>query len=280
MLVQPTYNMNFENKVIWITGASSGIGAELVRQLSALKALLIITSREYPRLKALEQQLGISDRCTIITADIAKPDELPAVVNKAIQAYGRVDMVIHAAGIGQRCMASDTDIAVYQRLMNVNFYGPLTITQLLLPHFRQYGGHIIAIGSMSGLMGFPGRSGYAASKHALKGYFETLQVEADIPRLHITIVSPGRINTPLSKSALTGNGTPYNKMDRAQLLGIPVDECAVTIIKAIRRKKKHVIIARNERLLYWLRIFIPAAYYYVARKAGLRESNATVDVNK
>lgn len=264
--------MNFENKVIWITGASSGIGAELVRQLSARKALLIITAREYPRLKALEQQLGISDRCTILTADIASLNELPALTDKAIHAYGHIDMIIHAAGIGQRSMATETDLMVYQRLMNVNFFGPLTITQQLLPHFRQRGGgHIIAICSMSGLMGFPGRSGYAASKHALKGYLETLQVEANTPGLHVTIVSPGRVNTPLSKSALMGDGTLYNKMDKAQLLGIPVDECVATIIKAIRRKKKHVIIARHERLLYWLRMFIPAAYYYVARKAGLKE---------
>jgi short-subunit dehydrogenase len=267
--------MNFENKVIWIIGASSGIGAELVKQLSKQNALLIITSREYTRLKTIEQQLGIFTRCIVLPANMADREGLPRIVDRAIKAYGHIDMVIHSAGVGQRSLAKDTEMFVYSQLMEVNFFGPVSVTQYLLPHFRERGhGHVVVIGSMSGLMGFPGRSGYVASKHALKGYFETLQVEHDLPDFHITIISPGRINTPLSVSALTGDGEPYNKMDQAQLNGIPVAKCVSKILKAISNKKKHVVIARNERLLYWLRIFLPSAYYRIARKRGLQERNA------
>lgn len=264
--------MYFEHKVVWIIGASSGIGAALAKQLAQQKALLVLTARDADKLRSLEKELSKLTSCVVLPADIARRDTLGIIVEDTLQKYGHVDIVIHSAGIGQRSLAIDTDISVYDRLMDVNFFGPLTITQLLLPHFKQRNaGHIVAVSSMSGLMGFPGRSGYVASKHALKGYFETLQVEHDIPDFHITIVSPGRINTPLPLSALTADGQPYNKMDHAQLNGIPVDTCAEKILHAIIHKKQHLIIAKKERYLYWLRLLLPAAYYRIARKAGVKE---------
>ncbi|WP_170117479.1 SDR family oxidoreductase [Chitinophaga ginsengisoli] len=262
--------MNFEHKVIWIIGASSGIGAGLAKALAVQKARLIITSREYAALRSLEAQLEGHTGCMILPADMTDNTALTQVVAHAISAYGHIDIVIHSAGVGQRSLAIDTQLSVYHQLMNVNFFGPLTITQYLLPHFKRQGhGHVVAISSMSGLMGFPMRSGYVASKHALKGYFETLQVEHTLNNFYVTIVSPGRIKTGLSLSALTGDGAPYDKMDEGQLNGIPVNECAVKILTAISRKKKHVIIARSERLLYWLRILLPPAYYRIARKRGM-----------
>ncbi len=266
--------MNFEHKVVWIIGASSGIGAGLAKALAIHRARLIITSRDYTALKSLEELVENRTSCTVLPADMTDNAGLPQVVERAISIHGHIDIVIHSAGVGQRSAAVDTQLAVYHQLMAVNFFGPLTLTQYLLPHFKRQGhGHVVAISSMSGLMGFPLRSGYAASKHALKGYFETLQVEHTLDNFYVTIVSPGRIKTALSMSALTGNGAPYDKMDKGQLNGIPVSECVVKILKAISNKKKHVIIARSERLLYWLRILIPPAYYRIARKRGLQADN-------
>jgi dehydrogenase/reductase SDR family member 7B len=268
--------MYFENKVVWIIGASSGIGAALATKLAQQKALLIITARDTDKLHMLAKELSQLTDCIVLPADIVRRETLHIIVENALRKYGHIDITIHSAGIGQRSLAIDTDITVYHQLMDVNFFGPLTITQHLLPHFEQRrSGHIVAISSMSGLMGFPGRSGYVASKHALKGYFETLQVEHTIPDFHITIVSPGRINTPLPFSALTADGKPYNKMDNAQLNGIPVEICAEKILNAITKKKPHIIIARKERYLYWLRCILPAAYYRIARKAGIKERNTT-----
>ena len=268
-------NMHFENKVVWIIGASSGIGAALAKQFARQKALLIITARNADKLQLLANELTQLTDCAVLPADIARRDTLHIIVEESLQKFGHLDIVIHSAGIGQRSLAADTSLTVYDQLMDINFFAPLTITQYLLPHFKQRSkGHVVAVSSMSGLMGFPGRSGYVASKHALKGYFETLQVEHDIPDFHITIVSPGRINTPLPLSALTADGQPYNKMDHAQLNGIPVEVCAEKICSAIIRKKKHIFIARKERYLYWLRILFPAAYYHIARKAGIKERNA------
>ncbi|UPK68759.1 SDR family oxidoreductase [Chitinophaga filiformis] len=264
--------MNFEHKVVWIIGASSGIGLGLVKAFAAQKARLIISSRDSAALTAVAEQLEGHTTCTVLPADMTDHPGLAQIAEHAISAYGHIDIVIHSAGVGQRSAAIDTQLPVYRRLMELNFFGPLTLTQHLLPHFRKQGhGHVVAVSSMSGLMGFPLRSGYVASKHALKGYFETLQVEHTLDNFYVTIVSPGRIKTGLSLSALTGNGTPYDKMDKGQLHGIPVNECAHRILKAISKKKKHVIIARSERLLYWLRMLIPPAYYRIARKRGLAD---------
>jgi len=119
------------------------------------------------------------------------------------------------------------------------------------------------------LMGFPFRTGYSAAKHALNGWFETLQTEHSIPGLYITIIHPGRIHTPISVSALTGDGSLHHKMDKEQINGIPVNVCAEQIIRAIHTKRKRLIIAGGERILWWLWFFIPKIYYSIARKKGM-----------
>ena len=246
------------NKVVWITGASSGIGAALTRQLSAAGNRLILTARRADKLQEL-----LTTHVQLLPADLYAADTLEALTLQAISLYGHIDIVIHAAGVGQRSMAIETPMQVYRQLMEINYFAPVAITRYLLPHFQQQGsGHIVVIGSMAGLMGMPGRTGYSAAKHAVKGYFESLQAEG----FDVTIVSPGRIRTDLSLHALTATGAPHNKMDAGQLKGIPVETCAAQIIHAIQHKKKHLKIARKEKLLYLLRIICSPLYYTIARQ--------------
>lgn len=249
--------MAFTDKVIWITGASSGIGEALAVLLAQKGAKLILTARRADRLAALRERLQTDVQ--LLPADLYAADNLHALTQAALQAYGRIDIVIHAAGIGQRSLAATTPIDIYRQLMEINFFAPVAITGYLLPVSRA---HMVVIGSMSGLMGFPGRTGYAASKHALKGYFETLQVEQDVP---VTIVSPGRIQTELSLSAIMADGKAYGKMDEGQLKGIPVMTCAEKILRGVAQRKKHVIIAKKERYLYWLHWWWPKQYYRIAK---------------
>lgn len=263
--------MYFSGKVIWITGASSGIGAELARQLSAQGAKLILTARRADALAEVVSACKGGD-CQILTADVAQADTLEQLTNDAIGVYGQVDVVIHSAGISQRSTAINTAMDTIRKIMEVNFFATVAITKYLLPHFKQRGsGHVVAISSMAGLMGFPLRTGYAASKHAVKGYFETMQTELDIPNLDITIVSPGRINTPISLSAITETGQAHGKMDEDLLNGIPVSECAEKIVTAMKKKKKHVIIARAERYLWWFWWFIPEVYRRIAHSKGMHK---------
>ncbi len=263
--------MHFKEKVIWITGASSGIGKALAGMLAQQKAKLILTARNLESLEKVQKQCAAFTTCNILPADLVS-DDLEKLSNQALAIYKHIDIFINCAGVSQRSLSKDTDMKVYRQLMEINFFAPVHITKALLPHFeKNKTGHVIVLSSMAGLMGFPMRTGYSAAKHALKGFFETLQTEHSIPNFHITIVSPGRINTPISLSAVQGDGTPHNKMDDGQLNGIPVEQCATKILKAIEQNKKHIIIAKEERILWWFWKNFRFLYYSIARKKGLKD---------
>ncbi len=262
--------MHFKDKVIWITGASSGIGAELAKQLAKEKAKLILTARNEGALADVKAECLVQTaHCAVLIADMLQSGTLNEIASNAINIYGKIDIVIFSAGQTQRSLAEETAMDVYRHLMELNFFAPVALTKKLLPHFaQQKSGQIAVISSMAGLMGFPLRTGYAASKHALKGFYETLQTESQISGLHITIVSPGRINTPISINAVTGSGGRHGRMDKGQLHGIPVAVCAKKILNAIRQKRRHITIARSERVLWWLWWFVRPLYYKIAKAKG------------
>lgn len=257
--------ISFREKVIWITGASSGIGEELAIQLSALGARLVLTSRNREALEKV--RLRCASPAKLLPADLTAVN-IPGLVQDAMPLFGRIDILINNAGIGQRASAEETAAPVLRQIMELDFFAPVLLTQALLPNFRTHGGHVVITGSMAALMGVPQRTAYSAAKHAVMGYFESLQVEHDIPGFHITIVSPGRIRTNLSLNALRGGGEKHGKMDEAQEKGIPAAECARRMIRAIAEKRRHVVIARREQLLWWLRKWVPPLYYVIARRYG------------
>jgi dehydrogenase/reductase SDR family protein 7B len=262
--------MQLNDKTFWITGASSGIGAELARQLAARGARLVLTARNEAALKAVQEDcLRHSVDCQLLPADLLDAGKLEALTQAAIDQFGVLHGVIFSAGQSQRSLAIETDIQVYRHLMELNFFAPIAITRYLLPYFKEKGGgHLVAISSIAGLMGFPQRTGYAASKHALKGYFETLQTEHEIPGLHITLVSPGRVQTPISVRAITGNGSTHGKMDEGQLKGLPVTRCAEMILGAMIRGRRHLLITQEEKWLWWIWWFCRPLYYRIAREKG------------
>jgi dehydrogenase/reductase SDR family protein 7B len=266
--------MYFKDKNIWITGASSGIGAALAVQLSVYSCRLILTSRNKEELERIRQQCQEQKAaCVLLPADLLNED-LTALTQKAVSIFGTIDIIIHSAGVSQRSMASETSMEVYRRLMELNFFVPVAITQQLFPYFEEAGtSQVVVLSSMAGLMGFPLRTGYAASKHALKGFFETLQTEQPVKGMSVTIVSPGRIRTPISLSALTGDGTRHAQMDDGQIQGIPVEECARKIIRAMERKTRHLIIAKSEKILWWIWWWFRPLYYSIAHKKGLPAIN-------
>ncbi len=262
--------MHFRGKVFWITGASSGIGRAVALQLARRGARLILTARNAAALADVRQECTAAGaEAATLPADLSEPAAHTALVQNALELFGEIDGVIHSAGVTQRSLFEETEMAVHRRLMEINFFAPLSITKLLLPHFRQRGsGHIVVLSSMAGLMGFPQRTGYAAAKHALKGAFETLQTEHTVPGLNILIISPGRVRTPISLHALTADGTPYGAMNKGQQEGIPADVCAREILRAMTRGRRHLIVARSERTLWWLWWWARPLYYHIARKAG------------
>lgn len=264
--------MYYENKVVLITGASSGIGKELALQLAKQKARLILTARRADVLAEVQQVcLQYTSHCDTLVFDLSQTDTIHQLAADALAKHGHIDVLVNNAGVSQRSLTIDTDISVDRRIMELDYFATITLTKALLPQFVQRGsGHIIVISSVSGLMGFPMRSAYAAAKHALHGFFETLQTEKPAEQLLVTIACPGRVNTPISMSALTGDGKPHQVMDKGQKNGIPVEECVRKILQAAQKGKRLIKIARAEGMLLLIKRIAPGLFFKIAHKKGMQ----------
>ena len=259
--------MLFRSKTVLLTGASSGIGEALAYALSAQGANLILAARRPEELQRVAAACG--SQTIVLPTDLYHPEAVSELAQKALAAFPQIHILIHAAGVSQRAFTDETSKAVTRRLMQLNFFAPAELTQALLPHFKaQGGGQVVFLNSVAGLFGVPLRSGYAAAKHALKGWAESLETEGRIEGLSVCSVYAGRIRTPISLSALTGNGTPHGKMDAGQLGGMDVTKCAQKILKGMARRQSRVIIAKEERILWWLWFFLPRLYARIARRQG------------
>lgn len=256
------------NKVIWITGASSGIGEALVYAYSNAGAKLIISARNRDELYRVKSACKSPVNIHVLPLDLEKTELLADKAQEAIRIYGYIDMLINSGGISQRSLALETGLQTEQRLMNVNFWGTVVLSKALLPGMMaKGGGKIVCISSLVGKFGTRLRSAYSASKHALHGYFDSLRAEVFDKNIQITIVCPGFIKTNVSVNALTGNGSPQGTMDAGQASGMPADECAKLIIQAIQQNKEEVYIGGKEVKGVWFKRFFPLRFSKYMRTA-------------
>lgn len=255
------------DKIIWITGASSGIGEALVYAYDALGAKLIISSRNLNQLLKVKEKCLIPNHVHVLPLDLEAIDTLSGKVDEAIAIYGKIDMLINSGGISQRGFAMETNLVTEQRLMTVNFWGTVTLSKAVLTHMiARNSGHIVGISSLVGKFGTPLRSAYSASKHALHGYFDSLR--AELPEtISISIICPGFIKTRVTYNALTANGDAQGTMDDAQEQGMLPAVCAQKIIKALAAKKLEAYIGGKETFGVLLKRFLPRVFSRVIRKA-------------
>jgi short-subunit dehydrogenase len=265
--------MKLSQKVIWITGASSGIGEALAYELAKKGSKLILSARrksELERVKGNCAALAQPD-IRILAFDITEPSMLTLNVQGAIQFFGRVDILINCSGVTQRSLIKDTTIEVDRKIMDINYFGPVALSKQLLPYFlKQKSGYYVNVSSLTGKFGTPFRSGYAASKHALHGFFDALRAEHYKDNIKVTMVCPGFIHTNLTLSAITGDGTPLGKMDEAQYKGKPASWCAEKIVKAIDKEKEEVYIGGREVTAVYLKRFFPRLFSKVIRSVAVR----------
>ncbi|MDY0142084.1 MAG: SDR family oxidoreductase [Bacteroidales bacterium] len=256
------------NKVIWITGASSGIGEACAYLFAEKGARLILTATKVDKLKNVKSKcIELGGNCEILPYDLADIQGIDKLVENALAVYGRVDILYNNAGISQRATAGETLFKVDQKIMNVNFFAPVKITKLLLPKMIEQGGATIAVTtSISGRFGFPLRSAYCSSKHALYGFFETLQAEYYEQNIRIVFVCPGRVQTNVSLSALDKNGNTHSQIDAGQAGGVTADKAAKKIVKAIIKQKPEVLVGRKELLMLYIKRFLPGLSRKLVRK--------------
>lgn len=257
-----------KNKVIWLTGASSGIGEALFKQLDRSGARVILSARQKERLQTLIRASSNPVNHLALPLDLSNHDSLSRSVGKVKEFSGHVDVMIHNAGISQRAKAVATVVEVDRRLMEINYFGPVLLTKLLLSdQVSRKPESIVVVSSLVGKIGTPLRSGYAASKHALHGFFESLRAEVTDQGIHILMVCPGFIRTNISFSALSENGTKHDKMDDAQDTGMDPDICAQRILQALLGKKAEVLIGGREVMGVYLFRFLPNLFRKIIRRA-------------
>ena len=257
---------SYHNKVVWITGASSGIGEAMAREFANQGAILVLAARNMEKLNQLRDTLPNAEIHTVVPLDLTDLSKVDAVVSSVINQVGRVDVLVNNGGISQRSLVGETPLEMDRKIMEVNFFGAVGLTKALLPALRETHGQIIVISSISGKFGFFLRSAYAASKHALHGFFESLALEEEAHGIDVTIVCPGKINTPISISALNAQGERHNKMDHNLETGMSAEECARQIVRAARKNKPEVLIGNKEILAVYLKRFVPSIFRKIIRK--------------
>jgi short-subunit dehydrogenase len=261
--------MRIAGKIIWITGASSGIGEALSIEAVKKGAHVILSARNISKLEDLKQRLEkISPgSTTLMPIDVTRKEDIVKSVETVTKTMKRVDILINNAGVSQRGLVAETPVEVDRMILETDFFGAVTLTKALLPYMiSQGGGHLVAISSITGLLGFRMRSAYSAAKHALKGFFETAALELWNNNIKVTLVYPGRVHTDISRYCLDKDGKPYGIMDPGQEKGIPVEICARKIIRAVERNKKSLLLGSGEIFLYSLKKFVPPVFYIIARK--------------
>ncbi|WP_445665280.1 SDR family oxidoreductase [Fodinibius sp. AD559] len=260
--------MSFQNKIAWITGASSGIGEALAYELSNQGAKLILSSRRKEALTEVKNNCKNPSDAHIITLDLSKTDQLETKAKEAINIFGHIDYLFNNGGISQRSEAIDTKLEVIRRVMEINFFGSVALTKAVLPSMiERQSGHIVVTSSVMGKFGTRLRSSYAASKHALHGYFDSLRQEVYEDNIKISLVCPGFVKTDVTKNALEGDGSKHNKMGRGQKNGIPAEEFAEKLIPKILKEKEEIYIGGKEIWGVYLKRFFPRLLNKMLRNA-------------
>jgi short-subunit dehydrogenase len=259
---------DFRNKVVWITGASSGIGEALAYEMARHGSRLALSARNQKRLSEIQQSCrSLGAETEIFPFDLGDASQIPEVTAEVLGYYQHVDLLVNNGGISQRSYARGTNLGIDRKIMEINYFGNIALTKALLPSMLDRGGGQIAVTtSIVGKFGFPLRSAYSASKHALYGFYESLHAELSGKNIQITLISPGRIKTSISLHALNGEGEEQGIMDSGQASGMDAEKCARKILKGLKREKREILVGGKELLMVYIKKFLPFLFYRIIRK--------------
>ena len=250
--------MRFHEQVVWVTGASSGIGEAVAVAFSREGAQLVLSARNAAELERVRKRCENADRHLVLPLDLTNEEAIKRAAADVLEQFGRVDVVVHSGGVSQRSLASDTSLVTDRAIMDLNYFGTIALTKALLPSMRaRKSGHIVPISSVIGHVGIPLRSAYAASKHALHGFFDTLRAETEKDGIRVTIVCPGYIRTNVSENALRGDGSRYGKLDETHARAMLPENAAPRILDGIAKNKLEVRVGGKEIWAILLKRFFP-----------------------
>ena len=254
------------NNIVWITGASSGIGKAFVKHYNDLGFFVILSSRNVKALESVVKELKRPELTHVQVLDLEKSDNFKDITQQLISKFNKIDILINNGGISQRGTVAETSIDIDRKIMEVNYFGNIALTKAVLPYMRAAkNGKIIVISSIAGKFGFFLRSAYSASKHALQGFYESLLLEEAKNNIHVTIAYPGKINTPISVSAITATGEKHGVMDHNQETGMPAETCVAKIIAASNKQKKSIVVGGKETYAVWIKRFFPFLFWKIIK---------------
>lgn len=258
----------FKNKVVWITGASSGIGEALAYAFAERGVKLVLSARRAEELRRVQAGCKKAAAAEILVLDIANADELPLKAQEVLEKMETIDILVNCAGISQRSLAVDTSPEVYRKIMEVNYFGTVRLSLAVLGHFiSKNEGHYVAISSVTGKVGLPLRTAYCAAKHAVEGFFSSLRTETWKTKIKILVVRPGAVRTKIADNALKGDGSKFLKKDPVIETGISPEKCAAAILQAIEQNRKEVVVgSAKERFLFILNRFLPGVTFNIVKK--------------
>jgi short-subunit dehydrogenase len=268
--------MDFRDKVVVITGASTGIGKLLALELSKLGAKLVLASRDEHALALVAAECGGVARALVVPTDVGDPAQCERLVNRAVEAFGGIDVLVNNAGISMWARFEEiTDLTVFERLMRVNYLGAVYCTHFALPWIKQRRGLLVAVSSLTGKTGVPTRSAYGATKHAMQGFFDALRVELRGTGVDVLVVSPGFVATDIRARALGPSGAPRGASPRDEKRGtMSVEECVAIIVDAMAKRRREVVMTLKAKLGMVLKLVAPNVVDAIAARAVREKDGA------
>lgn len=247
--------MNFENKVVVVTGASSGIGEALAHRFAALGAHVVAGARSVDKLQKVVDALPTLSLA--VACDVSREEDCKKLIQRAVEAFGHIDVLVNNAGISMRALFDDVDLSVLHRLMDTNFWGAVYCTKYALPYIQKSQGGIVGISSVAGFHGLPGRTGYSASKYAMHGLLETIRVENLKKKVHVLIVAPGFTASNVRFSALTADGSQQGESPREEGKMMTAEEAARRIVRAVAKRQRTLLMDFDGKATRILKFFAP-----------------------
>jgi short-subunit dehydrogenase len=264
-----------KDKVVIITGASSGIGKACAYEFASQGAKIVLAARSMDKLVELEKDLVNNGHNVLsVSTDVSKEDDCKKMIKATIDHFGRIDVLVNNAGISMRAMFEDLDLDVMRRLMDVNFWGTVQCTKFALPYLLESKGSVVGVISIAGYLGLPARTGYSASKFAVRGFLDTLRVENLKRGLNVLVVAPGFTASNIRKTALIADGSTQGETPRNEDKMMSAEKCAEHIVKAVRKRKSELILTFIEgKLSVFLKKWCPRlldklAYNHMAKEAN------------
>ena len=261
------------NKVIIITGASSGIGLACAREFAQRGAKLVLAARNTEKLLETEHELkALGNEVIWVKTDVSIETDCINLVEEALRAFGQIDVLVNNAGISMRAIFNDVDLSVLKQLMDVNFWGTVYCTKYALPHLLEQKGSVVGVSSIAGYVGLPGRTGYSSSKFAMHGFLESLRIENLKKGLHVLIAAPGFTASNVRKAALTADGSNQGETPRKEEKMMSAEEVARHLARAIVKRKRTLILTFVEgKVTVFLKKFFPSlldrlAYGHMAKE--------------